>query len=206
MQRKFIFSVIIVLVLVGGVVFSLSKRMTPEQIVIPQNTDTGSSHWKTYQSEDYGFWLKYPSNWTVSAVVGTPVFFLKSQNFKPVITGYDAENKETLSRGEIRMDVIDNPKNLSIKEKYLEFDDMSRLYFSSEKMKYQETKIKDYDVVIFDPFQDNNPNWKLDVSHKIIILKLQNKILSFDYTYTDSPNDEVMGILQEIANSVSLSR
>ena len=212
MSKKAILLLIAVALLIGVAVLVWQKQISQVQNPSKLQRDkeetqtTESTDWKAYRSEKYGFQFEYPKNWIADEVIDVPVLFLKSNSFQPVLLGYDAENKALFSRGEIRVDILDNNRNLSIKERYLENDDITRLYFADEKKRYQETKINDHEAIIFEAFSENNPNWKIDVKHKISILRLGNKIVSFDYIYTGSSDEGIEHVLSEVMSSVTLLR
>lgn len=72
MQKKYLISIVVVLVLVAGGILLWQKRTVQnvvqnepkEEVKIIENTDTNkvdTSDWKTYQNEEYGFEMKYPA-------------------------------------------------------------------------------------------------------------------------------------------------
>lgn len=161
------------------------------------------SDWKTYRNEEYGFAFSMPSSWSIETTTTPAVFYLKSGSFKPVLLGRAATGSPYYSSGEIQVEIFDNPENLSIQKRYLQFDDIYRTYIDNPELPYIQKKIKDYDLLSFRVHRGFGLNLDSDEYQTVKMLKIKNKILHLDYISQDKPDPRIERILEVVVSSVS---
>ncbi len=213
MRNKIIISAVAISLFIGGTFFVWKERTLTTNL--PQTGEdnpeplASMNTWKAYKNEEYGFEYQLPSEWELdNASLLMSVFYFKTKDFKPVLLGYapSKENEPIYSVGEISVWVSDNPKNLSIKDRYLRYDDASRLLFVDEvKQQYKESKIHGNDYIEFEPYWDQNPSENFGANHKISILKLGEYIIQFEYIYGESGDPSIEENLRRVINSFRLS-
>lgn len=174
-----------------------------EEPTTPSSEPIDTSDWQTYRNEEYGFEYKLPPNWTIEKTTTPAVFYLKSDKFKPVLLGKLATGEPFYSYGEVKIEIGDNPKNLSIQKRYLQLDDIYRLYIDNPKLPYVQSQINNHDVLIFETHRGFGSNLDSDEYQTVRILKIKNKILHFDYISQDKPDPRVERVLEEVVQSVS---
>ncbi len=213
MKTKVILSIIATLLFVGGVAFVLKQKtliMKSVQINESKSESLASVNtWKTYKNEEYKFEYQLPEEWVLDDASLIPnAFYFKTKEFKPVLLGYapSLENEPIYSTGEISVWVSDNPQNQSIKDRYLRYDDMSRLLFvDPSKRPYKETKIHGNDFIEFEPYWYQNPNESFGAYRKDSILKLDNYIIQFEYIYERTPDSAIEENLRKVIESFKAS-
>lgn len=211
-QRSLIICLILALaILVAGAVLWWQKEVNRE---VPQNqakdevktvdiTDTNNvdtSDWKTYRNDEYGFEFKMPSGWSIEKTTTPAVFYLKSNNFKPVLLGYNYKNEPFYSYGEFQVNVINNSSDLPVRDRYRQFDDIGSFY-AGDSLKYEEFSMAGYDIIRFETHQGFGRNSGEYITASMI--KIKNKILQFDYISEEQPDPQVKAILDEVVRSVS---
>ena len=62
--------IVVFALIVGGAIYWYSKEKfeTPEVKVSEKTITDETANWKTYRNEEYGFEVKYPSNWQLSTI------------------------------------------------------------------------------------------------------------------------------------------
>lgn len=217
MNQKPLFLVVTLtaLLVIGGAFWMMQKRkvainqpvVTDPVVEIPYRTGTenpsDTSDWKTYRNEELGIKFKYPKEWTIVPTTTPDVLYVKSKSFEPVPLGTDYKNVLFHSLGEIEIRIDKNQDNLPVRERYLQYDDAFRLYFASSKFKYTEKQVENGTPIIeFETYEDINPSYTFSPLHKVMILKVQNKIMHFDYISQDQSDPQVERILGAVVRSV----
>lgn len=177
--------------------------VTPEPAPAPVSPETpiDTSNWKTYRNEEYGFEFKLPLGWSIEKTNSPKVFYLKSENFSPVLLGYTAKEEPFYSYGEFEVVIIDNPENFSIESKYRRFSDIFAIYADNPNLVPEHKKVGQNDVLIFKTHE--RPSTAAGNKYTVTILKVKSKILHFDYISRGSPDPLVERILWEVVSSVS---
>lgn len=213
MKTKVTYSIVATLLFIGGAFFVWKKN---NLITSPSQTKDDTSElaasmntWKAYKNEEYGFEYQLPQEWELDDASLIPsAFYFKTKDFKPVLLGYatSQENEPIYSVGEISVWVSNNPGDLSIKDRYLRYDDMSRLLFADEaKQQFKELKIHGNDYVEFEPYWYQNPNDGFGANHRISILKLGSYIIQFEYIYEESRDPAIEENLRRVVESFKVS-
>jgi len=122
--KPLIFSILGLLV-AAGLVFGGYKlaqirqvqlQPTPTPVVVPTPTPEPTADWKIYTNTKYGYSIKYPSEWTVEAMVGIPVETFE----EPVISGPPNADIQGQMFIEVRLkDERNTPKEAFEKERSL---------------------------------------------------------------------------------------
>ncbi len=214
-KRLFIILFALVILLVGGY-FAWQKQQsvtTPTPVVtepvvkepVPAPTEEpiDTSDWKTYRNEEYGFEFKYPKEWAIKKTTTPAVFYLRSEKFQPVFLGNLASGEPFYSDGEIKVEIFTNVHNLSIQERYSQFDDIYRAYANDPKLLSTLTNVNHNDLLTFETHRGFGRNLDSDEYQTVRILKIKDKILHFDYISQNQPDSRVEQILAGVVHSVS---
>ncbi len=147
------------------------------------------SDWQTYKNEELGFEFEYPKNWEAihlsdfkSGVV------LKSPNYSSITSG------EVVFSGEIYINAIPNPRNLSLIDLIRSFDDTSG--FWPDKFNYTTFSVNGNEVVRFDSVQESN-----SFSQETIFVKFDQRVVSISYIFDQEKDTEVSKTLDKIIST-----
>jgi len=151
--------------------------------------DLDVSTWKTYESEKVGVRITYPEDWEVVVLENEKAgFALRSPEYSPI----PIQSGKFYYDGEIYIDDISNPKNLSIEELFQTFDDLSGVWFS--KYDYEEVGVGKWKAVYFPELRE--------IHRENYYVSTNRKLYSFGYKYSESrKNPDVSRILRKIVEN-----
>lgn len=156
------------------------------------NTNSSGSaftDWKAYSFQNK-FTFRYPPNWQVVSLGDSKAgVALRSPDYSPIRDG------DVTLKGEIYVNSLNNPQNLSPEELFSTFDDTSRLWFS--KFPYEAHQFGSNSATYFRSFEDNGP------TRSTILIQGQGLIAELDYLYN---NDSARDVLETIASTVSFPK
>lgn len=194
--QKIIIGVMVV-VLAGGGLYLWQKNKSIEigtYIIEKEVEDTtrssvGKTEWATFTFQEKGISFQYPKDWTVIDLPDPKAgVALRSPQYKTISSG------NIDFSGEIYVNTIANPQNISVEDLFDTFSDTARFWF--DKYEYQDIIYDGLSGVKFPKFKENNESY----FRTEIFLVCGNKIVSISYFYEE---EKYQDILENIANSLS---